>query len=214
VFKLIRVALAVALAGWVARQVRRPRGALGRNTVRAMNQRHGPVTEWGLSHLSVPRNAAILDIGCGGGATLRRLSALAPEGRTAGVDISAASLAVARTEAGSAVFARASAAALPFPDATFDVITAVETHYYWPDLPANIREVLRVLKPGATFALIAETYRDGPRGLLYSLTMPLLGAALLTSAQHRDLLSQAGFADVKTAHIPGKDWICVTGRKP
>jgi hypothetical protein len=28
------------------------------------------------------------------------------------------------------------------------VVTAVETHYYWPDLPANMREVLRVLKPG------------------------------------------------------------------
>jgi SAM-dependent methyltransferase len=39
------------------------------------------------------------------------------------------------------------------------VVTAVETHYYWPDLPANMREVLRVLKPGGTIALIAEVHR-------------------------------------------------------
>lgn len=69
-------------------------------------------------------------------------------------------------------------AALPFPDCTFDIVTAVETHYYWPDLPANVREILRVLKPGGTFALIAETYRGGPFGLLYGLIMPLLRAAL------------------------------------
>jgi len=43
---------------------------------------------------------------------------------------------------------------------TFDLVTAVETHYYWPDLDANVREVLHVPKPGGTFALIAETARD------------------------------------------------------
>ena len=49
----------------------------------------------------------------------------------------------------------ASVAALPFPDRSFDVVTVVETHYYWPDLPASLREILRVLEPGGTFALIA-----------------------------------------------------------
>ena len=50
---------------------------------------------------------------------------------------------------------------LPFPDGMFDLVTAVETHYYWPDLVADMREVLRVLKPGGTFVLIAEAYKDG-----------------------------------------------------
>jgi ubiquinone/menaquinone biosynthesis C-methylase UbiE len=38
---------------------------------------------------------------------------------------------------------------LLFPDRTFDMVTAVEMHDYWPDLPANVREILRVLKPVA-----------------------------------------------------------------
>jgi len=42
----------------------------------------------------------------------------------------------------------------------FDIVTAVETHYYWPNLATNVKEILRVLKPGGTFALIAEAYRD------------------------------------------------------
>ena len=102
----------------------------------------------------------------------------------------------------------------PFADSTFDIVTAVETHYYWPDLPANVREILRVLKPGGTFALIAETYRGGPLRLLYGIVMPLLGAAFLSDAEHCDLLTQAGFCEVKTHHVSGKNWICTTGRRP
>jgi SAM-dependent methyltransferase len=103
---------------------------------------------------------------------------------------------------------------LPFADRTFDIVTAVETHYYWPDLPANVREILRVLKPGGEFVLIAETYRGGPLRLLYGIIMPLLGAAFLSAAEHRDLLIQAGFGEVAIKHVRGKNWICAMGRKP
>ena len=91
--------------------------------------------------------------------------------------------------------ALASVAALPYPDRTFDVVTAVETHYYWPDLEANLREGLRVLKPGGTLALIAETVRDRQKNPLYFVVMPLLGAAHLTTAEHEQVLTRAGFAD-------------------
>lgn len=115
---------------------------------------------------------------------------------------------------GRAAVARASVAALPFPDLTFDVVTAVETHYYWPDLPANLRQVFKILKPGGTFVLIAETYRGGPLRLVYAAVMPLLRAALLSDAEHRNLLTQAGFADVATKHKRGTNWICAVGRRP
>lgn len=162
----------------------------------------------------------ILDVGCGGGATVGKLAAMAPEGKIVGLDYSPASVAVSRQTnaqtiaAGRVQIEQGSVAALPFPDATFDVVTAVETHYYWPDLPVNVREVSRVLKPGGTFALIAETYRGGPLGLLYGIIMPLLRAAFLTDEEHRALLSQAGFTDVSTKHVAGKNWICALGRKP
>jgi ubiquinone/menaquinone biosynthesis C-methylase UbiE len=178
------------------------------------------MTDWGLQQVTVPKNAAILDVGCGGGRTVQRLAALAPEGKVTGLDYSAASVAVSRDrnaqeiKAGRVQIEQGSVAALPFPDRTFDVVTAVETHYYWPDLPANVREVLRVLKPGGTFALIAETYRGGPFRLVYGIVMPLLRAAFLSDAEHRDLLTQAGFTEVATQHVSGKNWICATGRRP
>lgn len=219
-FSILRWALAILFILWVFRQVRKPSGSLGRRMVRAMNLGHSSMTDWGLQQLSVPPNASILDVGCGGGRTIHRLATLAPEGKVFGLDYSAASVAVSsdtnaeEIAAGRVQIQQGSVASLPFPDCTFDVVTAVETHYYWPDLPANTREIFRVLKPGGTFALIAETYRGGPLRFLYGIVMPLLRAAFLSDAEHRNLLTQAGFTEVETKHVPGKNWICATGRKP
>ena len=220
ILKALRVLVPILAAVWLFRQVRKPSGLLGKRVVQAMNLGHATMTDWGLLQVTVPRNAAILDIGCGGGRTILKLSAMAPEGKVFGLDYSAASVAVSQETnaqeiaAGRVQIQQGSVAALPFPDRTFDIVTAVETHYYWPDLPANVREILRVLKPGGAFVLIAETYRGGPLRFLYAIVMPLLRAAFLSDAEHRSLLSEAGFADVATHHRPGKNWICATGRRP
>jgi ubiquinone/menaquinone biosynthesis C-methylase UbiE len=116
-------------------------------------------------------------------------------------------------EAGRVEIHLGSVASLPFPDRTFDALTAVETHYYWRDLPANLREILRVLKPGRSFALIAEIHRDGWWSALYSLPMLLIRARHLSDAEHRELLEQAGFTETSTVHRPGKSWICALGRR-
>jgi ubiquinone/menaquinone biosynthesis C-methylase UbiE len=218
-FRILLLALSILPVIWMFRQVRKPSGSFGKRVVRAMNLSHATMTDWGLQQIAVPRNAVILDVGCGGGRTVGKLAALAPEGKVMGLDYSAASVAVSRDtnakeiEAGHVQIEQGSVAALPFSDRTFDIVTAVETHYYWPDLAANAREILRVLKPGGTFALIAETYRGGPFRLLYGIVMPLIGAAFLSDAEHRELLTQAGFADVATWHVSGKNWICATGRR-
>ena len=36
----------------------------------------------------------------------------------------------------------------------------------------------------------------------------------LSDAEHRDLLTLAGFTEVATKHVSGKNWICATGRRP
>ena len=51
---------------------------------------------------------------------------------------------------------QASVAELPFEAEQFDVVTAFETVYFWPELAQNFREVYRVLKPGGTFFICNE----------------------------------------------------------
>lgn len=207
------------LSAWIFTQVRKPRDWLGRRIVRAMNLTHAAMTDWGLQQVTVNEDASILDVGCGGGRTIGTLAMMAPRGKIFGVDISRASVEFARegnrerVDAGQVQILQGSVSALPFPDSTFDLVTAVETHYYWPDLPADVKNIHRVIKPGGAFLLIAETYRGGPLSFLYGIVMPLLRAAFLTDQQHRDLLTQAGFSEVSTSHLPGKSWICATGRK-
>ena len=157
--------VAAVLMAILLQQCRKPSRLVGRLFLWLMNRSHGGVTAWGLQHVTIPPNGTLLDIGCGGGRTIARLAQAAPEGRVYGVDYSAESVATARSTNARAIgegrvhIEQANVAQLPFADAMFDVVTAVETHYYWPDLAANVHEILRVLKPGGRLVLIAETYR-------------------------------------------------------
>lgn len=217
---LVTAVAGAAAAAYVARQCRRPTWGAGRVVVRGMNASHSALTTWGLSHVEVGRHFTVLDIGCGGGRTIATLAAMATGGKVFGIDYSPASVAVAREtnstsiESGRVEIQGGSASQLPYADQTFDLVTAVETHYYWPDLPGDVREVMRVLKPGATFLIIAETYRGRRHDWLYRPVMQLLlRAAYLTPEQHRQLLSEAGYRDVEIAVEPSHGWISVTGRR-
>lgn len=214
----------MSLGHALLRQCSKPSGWLGRLNLRSMNRRHSKVTEWGLKQVSVQSRDTILDVGCGGGMTIARLAAVATEGKVYGVDYSETSIATSRKtnqqeiDAGRVEIQHAQVSHLPFPDQMFDVVTAVETHYYWPDLTADLREVLRVLKPGGTLAIIAEAYKGGKYDRLLQRLEELqrqgiMKYAHLTVDEHRELLSQAGYSDVQVFEEYDKGWLCVTGRK-
>src|SRR6185295_16230225 len=115
--------------------------------------------------------------------------------------------------AGSVDVRRGSVSNLPFPPQTFDVVTAVETHYYWQDLGADLEEVRRVLKPAGRAVIIAETYRGRRFDLAARFAMRLLGGRLLTTSEHREALLAAGFAEVEIFVDTRHGWICAVGRQ-
>jgi 2-polyprenyl-6-hydroxyphenyl methylase/3-demethylubiquinone-9 3-methyltransferase len=96
--------------------------------------------------------AALLDVGCGGGL----LAPLVHGYRHVGVDVTESALAVAAAHGVEPH--HADAAALPFPAESFDVVVAGEILEHVEDLDAAVAEVARVLRPGGTF--VCDTIAD------------------------------------------------------
>jgi ubiquinone/menaquinone biosynthesis C-methylase UbiE len=187
-----------------------------------MNWSHSRLTDWGLAKISIEPHSTILDVGCGGGRTVSKLAAIATQGQVCGIDYSDESVAVSQKtnarwiDKGRVEIRQGSVSQLPFRDDVFDLVTAVETHYFWPDLAADTREVLRVLKPGGALILIAESYKGARTAgaKLAEKYFPLAGMALLSVDEHRELFTTAGYSEVRVIEEPGKGWICSIGRKP
>ena len=198
-------------------QCRKPSGLLGKFVLWTMNQRHGGLTDWGLSHVPVREDDVILDVGCGGGRTLGKLAARATAGTVTGVDYSEESVRAARREnaglieRGRVVVEQASVSQLPFPNETFNLVTAVETHFWWPDLPHDMLEVHRVLKPGGHVAIIAEFYNGGKHAKYAGRLAAATEIASLTLDEHRELLELAGFSAIEITEEPERGWLCVLG---
>jgi len=203
-------------------QCQKPAGLLGRFVLWNMNSRHSKVTDWGLSHISIGTHDSILDVGCGGGRTVSKLAAIATEGKVCGLDYSKESVAVASRinrewiKMGGVEIREGTVSQLPFPDAMFDLVTAVETHFWWFDLSAGMREVLRVLKPGGTLIIIAEIYKGAQTATakLAEKYLPLSGMALLSVDEHRELFANTGYSDIQVIDESRKGWICGIGKKP
>lgn len=125
----------------------RPTGEAGQQMLARMNESHAALTAWGLSHFHWRGDETVLDIGCGGGANLHRMSAHITTGHLTGVDYSATSVQTSRQTnaddiaAGKMTVCEGSVEALPFTDQTFDKITTVESFYFWPNPPETFETI-------------------------------------------------------------------------
>ena len=201
------------------KQCRKPSGWLGELTALKMNSGHARMTAWALGHLQIGKEYIILDVGCGGGRTVNRLAKLAPDGKVIGLDFSESSVKISTKinhdliEASRVEIRQGSVSALPFQDDTFDLVTAVETYYFWPDLNADFQEVRRVLKPGGSLIIVVEAYK-GSKFKERNLRWVKAGDMAYHSLQElKDLLITAGFTDVEMFEEYEKGWACGTGQK-
>lgn len=203
----------------VLRQCRKPTGWLGRLVVRGMNRGHSELTNWGLDHISIRKDDTILDVGCGGGATIRKLAGIATEGEVHGIDYSEESVRIcAKTngrliEAGRVEIQHGSVSSLPYPDDMFDLVTAIESHYFWPDLVNDMKEVLRVLKPGGTLVMMGGAYKGGKYDKRNQQLVELANMAYHSLDEFDGLFTSAGFAEVQVVEDFNRGWMCGRGRK-
>jgi SAM-dependent methyltransferase len=185
-----------------------------------MNRGHSKMTNWGLGHVSVRKDDTILDVGCGGGATVRKLAGIATEGKVHGIDYSAESVRISTKtnrewiEAGRVEIRHGSVSSLPFPDDLFDLVIAIESHFFWPDLVHDMKEVLRVLKPGGMLMMMGGAYKGGKYDKRNQQLVALTGMAYHSVDEFDRLFCSAGFAEVQVFEDFDRGWMCGRGRKP
>ena len=141
--------------------MRKPQGKLGNIQLKSMNKEHTPVSLWGLKHLNIKSDDIVLDVGCGGGMNVKRMAENAK--KVYGIDYSIESVKLSKEvnerliNEGKVEIREGNVKSLPFEDNTFDIVTAFETVYFWPDIEKCFGEVKRVLKPGGIFLIGMET---------------------------------------------------------
>ncbi len=197
---------------------RKPEGFFGRMMVNGMNGgSHARMAEWGLSFVTMPKVANVLDVGCGGGANIARLLQRCPNGNVDGIDHSPVSVKkssevnAAAIAAGRCRIQEGSASALPYADNQFDFVTAFETVYFWPEIAECFRGVHRVLKDGGRFVIVNED--DGLTGNNEKWEKLIDGMHTYTPDELRSLLSAAGFHDITIHPDEQHHWLCVTAMK-
>ncbi|SDJ21822.1 SAM-dependent methyltransferase [Nonomuraea jiangxiensis] len=124
------------------------------------------LTEQLIARLPVARDHLVLDVGCGVGKPALRLAGDLGV-RVVGVSISETQIGIANEAARAAgladrvSFRYADAMRLPFADASFDGVWAMESLHHMTDRPQALREVARVLRHGGVLS-IADFVQLGP----------------------------------------------------
>jgi ubiquinone/menaquinone biosynthesis C-methylase UbiE len=157
----------------------------------------------------------VLDVACGTGVVARLASEqVGATGSVAGLDINAGMLAVARDATPPRMpieWHEASADAIPFSDASFDVVLCQMGLQFMPDKRAALREMQRVLVPGGRLILNLP----GPTPQLFAIMGEALGRhmgaearvfvnhvfSLHDAEEIQDLIGSAGFEHLSVMSV-------------
>lgn len=203
----------------------KPEGKLGDELIEKMNINHEGLARWSLKYLDISRSDAILDIGCGGGVNVDRFLKIS-DSKVYGLDYSKVACeksALLNEDAiceGRCEIIQGSVSDLPFDDDSFDIATAFETVYFWPDFINDLAEVRRVLRDGGRLFIANEALPKQDDARQKEL-IELLDMNIYSKEQLEQSLHEAGFGNVVSYVKQSRDsftgedanWICVIAQK-
>ena len=143
----------------VARQLRKPEGAVGLERARRMNESNRALTEAAFATLALDKARYLLEVGPGNAALSMPYLEAHPQLAYTGLDYAPDMVAQATelhrrwVDAGRASFVEGHAEAIPFGPQTFDRIVTVKTLYFAANPAAVLAEYARVLQPGGRLVL-------------------------------------------------------------
>ncbi len=156
---------------------------------------------------STPAPCEVLDVGCGTGRLLEKAGGLWPAARLLGVDPAPGMIDVARRRIPQATTEVAGAEALPFPDASVDLVLTCVSLHHWKNRGQGLREAARVLRPGGRLCLADITVPAWVRRLFHGIK-----AASPDTLQW--LVTQAGFRVEKQSFTLARVVCLVLAVKP
>ncbi len=180
-------------------QCMKPHGEEGIETIKNMNVNHMDISEFAFECIDVNDNDRILDIGCGGGVNIEKFLKLT-SGNVDGLDYSEVSVAETIKRNQNAVDSKrcnviyADVKDMPIGDETYNLVTAFETVYFWPDIEDTFTEVSRIIKPNGQFMIAQGTDGNHPDDEKWLNTVE--GMSIYTAPELEKYLLDAGFSDV------------------
>lgn len=193
----------------------KPKGAGGKAMMKRMNRGHESLSAWGRSHLTIAPEDHVLDIGCGGGANVEIFCSTCTKGHVTGIDYSNVSVGMSRKKNKASILQKrctimqGNASSLHFQPATFNIVTAFETIYFWKDLEKCFTGIRTILKDGGCFMICNETdgHKDNDRECMEKIE----GMRVYEEAQLKELLLKVGFKKVDT-HVNDHHWLCIVAQ--
>ena len=200
-------------------QYKCPTGRQGRLVAALMNKGHKPLTLWGLTQVKIAPDYVILDVGCGGGKTVNRLAQRAPLGKVFGIDYSADMVEYSRKVnkkliAESRVeIVEATVEKTGFPNDFFDLVTAVETYYFWPSFSNALKEIRRVLKPTGKLLIVNEMVKDGLYEIKNAKMIEKTHVHLIPLEEIKNAVQAVGFVAFRVFTKAGSSWNAILAQK-
>lgn len=200
-------------------QSKKPSGRFGRFLARGMNFGHSGLTRWGLGFIDIASDIDALDIGCGGGRTVERLAGIATDGKVVGIDYSPDAVVVASKKnralinEGRVEIFQEAVSSMRFSDGAFGLITAFETHYFWPDFRNDLKEVHRVTKQNGQLLIVGAVYKNKKYDRRNQRIVDAIGMTYLSIDEFQELLEGVGYSEFNALEEKNKGWFAVKCKK-
>ena len=188
------------LTRFLIKQSQKPSGLVGRVITKIWSFYFKKLSLWAIKQTTISDNYRILEIGYGGGSTIKNLLALNKNLEIHGIDISKESYRTAQRvhsdsiRKGSVQLKIGNVENMPYQNNYFDRIFAIQTHIFWKDIKKSFQEVYRVLSSNSTLIIASEKEK-----IHYHMT------DYRTSHEFSQLLTSIGFSKIEEKQ--NRNWI-------
>ena len=188
------------LTRFLIKQSQKPSGLVGRVITKIWSFYFKKLSLWAIKQTTISGNYRILEIGYGGGSTIKNLLALNKNLEIHGIDISKESYRTAQRvhsdsiRKGSVQLKIGNVENIPYQNNYFDRVFAIQTHIFWKDIKKSFQEVYRVMSSNSTLIIASEKEK-----INYHMT------DYRTSHEFIQLLTSIGFSKIEEKQ--NRNWI-------